>query len=659
MSALLKTILSLSCSGALLIIILFLFRPLFHKSFSKQWQYYIWLIVIARLLLPFTFEINLMETLFLRIDKYVVQNQAIQNQALKTEPILHFSVETASATPKEHGKNTKNDEALLNDSSKSEKNELAVGLKIILRPPILLSCWLMIAIILFVRKITIYSCFVKYIKAGCIEVADIDLLEQYGKLIEQYNVKTTVELYTNKLISSPLLIGLFRPCIVLPTAKLTSSEFHYTIIHELTHYKRCDMFYKWLLQVTVCVHWFNPLVYLMSREVERACELSCDEAVIKNLELPERLLYGDTLLNAIGRSGLYKNSIASVTLSESGKQLEERLNSIKQFHKKSKLVIFLTIVFTVAISLGTIAVGAYETISLPVSDTVSSAKPRTMGALTLIEQEYTMEELKELAISEIYIKTLSDNVSVVRGGDALKFEYYALYPDEYTLIEKKGSFTEQQDFAEQQDKTICLLRYTPSKSSDERSITVTVPDEFPFKSFKINTTSGNINLTDCNVNSLDTITQNGQIDIYGGVVSERLTVETRIGNVLISATSLPQSNKNSLYKTTFKTESGTIIFQPVDSADNYCLNIDYGEEAEVLINGEGYGKGSLLAIADEQPVKDSRSLNSIFGQNIAQIESVSGEPAIFVRKNTFTLNEEALINIYFSSPSGTLIVQEK
>ena len=56
------------------------------------------------------------------------------------------------------------------------------------------------------------------------------------------------------------------------------------------------MFYKWLVQFTICLHWFNPLVYLMGREVNNACEFSCDEAVIKNLDNDGIKAYGNTLL---------------------------------------------------------------------------------------------------------------------------------------------------------------------------------------------------------------------------------------------------------------------------------------------------------------------------------------------------------------------------
>lgn len=212
MNETLKAVLSLSLSGSLLIFLLFLLRPLFKERLSKRWQYYIWLVVIARLLLPFAPETNLMATLFQEIDRSIEQTEAPQSVNSPGKNIV----------------------------TAVWKN-LWLG-------------WLVVALILFIRKITIYQDFVKYIRAGCVEVADIDLLERF------------------------------------------------------------DMFYKWLVQLSVCVHWFNPLVYLMSREVGRTCELSCDETVIRLLDPKGRRAYGDTLLNAMGVGGNYKDSFASLLL---------------------------------------------------------------------------------------------------------------------------------------------------------------------------------------------------------------------------------------------------------------------------------------------------------------------------------------------------------
>ena len=122
------------------------------------------------------------------------------------------------------------------------------------------------ALVLFVRRITVYQGFIQYIKAGNTEVSDIKILNLLSDCEEKLNIKTRVELSYNSLIASPIMIGFFRPRIVLPVHELEDKELSYIFVHELTHYKQRDMFYKWLIQVVVCAHWFNPFVYLLERK---------------------------------------------------------------------------------------------------------------------------------------------------------------------------------------------------------------------------------------------------------------------------------------------------------------------------------------------------------------------------------------------------------
>ena len=347
MNEIMKVILSLSLSGTLLILLLFLLRPLFKERLSKRWQYYIWLVVVARLLFPFAPETNLMTTLFQGIDRGTEQMETVSPYTQQGG--IADTYQTDDVTDGQNNLNSEQTESL-NSSGKNMVSTTWQNLLIV---------WLTVALILFIRKIKIYQDFVKYIRASCMEVADINLLERFGKLVEQKQIKTTVELYTNNLVSSPLLIGFFRPCIVLPTTNLPPADFDFTILHELMHFKRQDMFYKWLVQFSVCVHWFNPFVYLMSGEIGRVCELSCDEAVIRELDMQGRRAYGDTLLNAIGFGGNYKDSRASLTLNESKEILIERLDSIMNFKKIPKWGILTSLLLTAMLVCGFTFSGAY------------------------------------------------------------------------------------------------------------------------------------------------------------------------------------------------------------------------------------------------------------------------------------------------------------
>ena len=322
MNVLLKSVLSLSLSGTLLICLLLLCKPLFRDRISKRWQYYMWLIVIARLLVPFSLSVSPVNALFQEVDRAMVQITAISG-----ENDTHTLQAAGNAVA-----------IILND---------------------LWLVWLVGALLLLIRKITIYQGFVKYIKAGCSEVSDIDILNRLAQYEEQAGVKKPVELCVNRLVSSPLLIGFFRPCIVLPTVDLPDSDFRYTILHELTHYRYRDMFYKWVVQITLCMHWFNPFVYLMCHEINRACELACDETIISTLEAKERAAYGDTLLNAIGIGGSFHNSIASMTLYENKKMIKERLGVIMNFKTKSIWVMLGSLVLVIGLITVSTVLGAY------------------------------------------------------------------------------------------------------------------------------------------------------------------------------------------------------------------------------------------------------------------------------------------------------------
>ena len=411
MNEMLKVVLSLSLSGTLLIFLLFLPRSLFKERLSKRWQYYIWLVVVARLLFPFAPETNLMARLFQGIDRTTEPMEIIYPYAQQGG-----IADTIQADETMYGQNNLHSEQM--EPAKSVNNPIRNMVTAVWTN--LWLGWLVIALILFIRKITVYQDFVKYIRSGCVEVADIDLLERFGKLVEQKQINTTVELYTNNLISSPLLIGFFRPSIVLPPIDLSPTDFDYTILHELMHFKRQDMFYKWLVQFTLCIHWFNPFVYLMSREISKVCELSCDEAVIQELDTKERRAYGDTLLNAIGLGGNYKNSLVSLTLNESKELLKERLDAIMNFKKKTKWGIITSLLLTVILVCGFTFLGAYAANgnhqTMP-DDGTGTVSLYTNSAEIISFQQGEQTTTKETAIS-IKENDVKIQLNAVADGDS-------------------------------------------------------------------------------------------------------------------------------------------------------------------------------------------------------------------------------------------------
>lgn len=103
-----------------------------------------------------------------------------------------------------------------------------------------------------------------------------------SELAEKFRAKRKVPIKVSDRISSPLTCGVLRPVIILPKSLLLCGEKNaeYILAHEFTHIRRLDVLYKWAMTAAVCLHWFNPLAWIMFVLAERDIELSCDEEVI-------------------------------------------------------------------------------------------------------------------------------------------------------------------------------------------------------------------------------------------------------------------------------------------------------------------------------------------------------------------------------------------
>lgn len=347
MNMVLKIFLSMSCSGGLLILVLLLGKRFLKNKLSRQWQYYIWLVVILRLLLPFGPETTLLG------ETYQAAGQAIAQTGSFLPPLNPLGDGPAPAAGPEQGEVGEDRPAGDLAAARPLRDVGALlGSHIWL-------VWLAAALGLLIRRITIYQGFMRYLKAGLIPVSDVELLDRLSAAAERLGVRRPVELCVNPLVSSPLLVGFFHPCIVLPGTDISEKNFQYTILHELTHCKRRDLVYKWLVQVTVCLHWFNPLVHLMGREIARACEFSCDEAVLAGIGEGGAQEYGKTLLDAMAAVGKYRENFGAVTLSENKRLLKERLKAIMNFRRRSTAIRLLTGALTLCVVLGTALVGVY------------------------------------------------------------------------------------------------------------------------------------------------------------------------------------------------------------------------------------------------------------------------------------------------------------
>ena len=149
-------------------------------------------------------------------------------------------------------------------------------------------------------------------------------------------------------VSAPLTYGIFRPVILLPRGMDWGEETAYVLEHELVHIQRFDAAWKLAFAAAVCVHWFNPLVWVMHALANRDIELRCDETVVRRFGLGKKSAYALTLIGMEEtRTGL-----PPMASSFSRNAIEERITAIMKLKKRSIAAVILAAVLVCGLSVG-------------------------------------------------------------------------------------------------------------------------------------------------------------------------------------------------------------------------------------------------------------------------------------------------------------------
>ena len=133
-------------------------------------------------------------------------------------------------------------------------------------------------------------------------------------------------------IPSPCLFGLFAPAIyITPAVANDPVKLRHVLSHESTHAKHLDPLWSLLRCVCLTVYWFDPLVWVAASCSKTDCELACDESVLKELGENERIGYGETLLSLIPvRRGPANPMLSATTMTAGKRELRDRITRIAQ-----------------------------------------------------------------------------------------------------------------------------------------------------------------------------------------------------------------------------------------------------------------------------------------------------------------------------------------
>ena len=193
------------------------------------------------------------------------------------------------------------------------------------------------------------------------------------KWLGERPLKRRISVRQSDRISAPLTYGIFRPVILLPKKMDWKKEkqLQYVLSHEYVHICRYDTVTKLVAALALCIHWFNPFVWVMYFLFNRDIELACDESVIRQLGEKSKSAYSLMLIDMeAAKSGLlpFCNSFSK-------NAIEERITAVMKTKKTSLFAICIAAVLIVGVTtaFATSAAGMGETDAIPDTDFSDSA----------------------------------------------------------------------------------------------------------------------------------------------------------------------------------------------------------------------------------------------------------------------------------------------
>lgn len=317
--------------------ILLITKRAFKNHLTSRMQFNLWFLLLGLLAVPFlpVRPIRFSQVL-LWLDK--LKNAAASNMESLTETAANANTPGAAKQI--------NDFAL----SVSSKTPSIIGL-------ILFGIWIIgiLAMLLLVAKSRsrFYS-----MKKSSLPLQNREVRMVYNNCLNEMKIKRNIPVYSTAFLKSPVIAGLFRPCIYLPIHLISdfnmtaekhmcprgykrisdgcsnATDIRYMLLHELQHYKHKDAIANFLMNLFGILYWFNPLVWFALKEMRNDREIACDTSVLKLLNESDYEDYGNTLINFAEKVSLTPFPFAA-GISGTMKQMQKRIINISSYQKPS------------------------------------------------------------------------------------------------------------------------------------------------------------------------------------------------------------------------------------------------------------------------------------------------------------------------------------
>ncbi len=320
-------LLKTSLNGSLLVGIILFIKAVLDRRIGAREHYYIWLLLIIRMIMPFSpqsiFSVyNLLE---LKKDNIMITGHTNYGQHINgfaEEPFLG---------------NLLFSESFLNSTD----------FKIIV-------VWLIGVLVFSILTIRVNLRFRQRIKVSQYNASeDVCFILQKCKSTMKINKK--IGIVFTEAVDAPALTGLFKPKILIPSymeRKLDYEQYRHIFLHELTHYKRKDIYIFALIGIIQIIHWFNPVIWFGFVKMRQDCEVACDSLTLSYLDKNEYKNYGHTIIHMLQNFKSSFQPVVAIGVLGNRREIKRRIKMISNYKKNPykisiiALIIFIVLGFT-------------------------------------------------------------------------------------------------------------------------------------------------------------------------------------------------------------------------------------------------------------------------------------------------------------------------
>jgi len=192
---------------------------------------------------------------------------------------------------------------------------------------ILAVCWLAGALFLSTVQVARHRRFMRTVHRWQTIPKCEETLRVYETVRREQCPKSNVRLMVCPSISTPMLVGLFRPIILLPDESLCDEELALVLTHELTHLRQRHLWVKAGLLLMTMLNWFNPAAWLLLRFASFSQEISCDERVTAYANQEDKIFYSETILHVI-RQQTRLQTVLTTSFYDGKEGMKRRITSI-------------------------------------------------------------------------------------------------------------------------------------------------------------------------------------------------------------------------------------------------------------------------------------------------------------------------------------------